>query len=215
MNPLNRRGMVIKVCGIKSPAGAIAISELSPNLMGFIFHKPSPRDITPHAAQFNFSAIPQSIGKVAVFVDKPYDYIIGIVRRFGFSYVQLHGKEPISLCEKLRRDVKVIKAFGMESTFPVDVKQYANVADLFLFDTHSAAHGGTGRKFNHELLEDYTLEVPFLLAGGIAPSDADLVKRINHPAFAGVDLNSRFETSAGEKSVALLHQFFKSIQHES
>ena len=36
-------------------------------------------------------------------------------------------------------------------------------------------------------------KTPFFLSGGIAADDVEAILKINHPKFAGVDLNSKFE----------------------
>ena len=53
---------------------------------------------------------------------------------------------------------------------------------------------------------------PFLLSGGIGPVNAEQIKRISHTAFAGVDLNSGFETSPGIKNIELLKAFLYEIR---
>jgi phosphoribosylanthranilate isomerase len=67
--------------------------------------------------------------------------------------------------------------------------------------------------FNHELLFGYKGNTPFFLGGGIAPGDvvrlSILAGELN--MFAGVDLNSRFETEAGIKDVYLIKKFMKEL----
>lgn len=51
-----------------------------------------------------------AIPKVAVFVNEEIDTIIHIVKKFGFSYVQLHGNESISTCKELKdADIRMIE----------------------------------------------------------------------------------------------------------
>jgi len=51
-----------------------------------------------------------------------------------------------------------------------------------------------------------------LLSGGIAADDAEAILKIDHPKFAGIDLNSKFEVKPGEKNVELLKGFLKEIR---
>ena len=46
-------------------------------------------------------------------------------------------------------------------------KEYEDVADLFLFDTKTDLYGGSGQKFNWNILQEYQGERDFLLSGGI------------------------------------------------
>ena len=85
---------------------------------------------------------------------------------------------------------------------------YANTVDYFLFDTKTPKHGGSGKAFNWDILEKYNLNVPFFLSGGLSLDNLDEVEKIKHPAFYGVDLNSRFETGPGIKDIKLLQKAF-------
>jgi phosphoribosylanthranilate isomerase len=46
-----------------------------------------------------------------------------------------------------------------------------------------------------------------LLSGGIRPDDAEALKAFDHPQFAGIDLNSGFETAPALKDRILLQRF--------
>ncbi|MPN21364.1 N-(5'-phosphoribosyl)anthranilate isomerase [bioreactor metagenome] len=81
-----------------------------------------------------------------------------------------------------------------------------------MFDTKTDAYGGSGLKFNWEMLDEYRGETPYFLSGGIAADDVEAILKINHPKFKGVDLNSKFEIRPGEKSVELLSAFLKKLR---
>ena len=83
-----------------------------------------------------------------------------------------------------------------------------------LFDTRCASVGGSGVKFDWSILESYIGTTPFLLSGGIAPDDAKSISFIKHPMFAGVDLNSRFESAPAVKDVLKLKEFITEIRYE-
>ena len=74
-------------------------------------------------------------------------------------------------------------------------------------DAKTDAFGGSGIKFNWSMLDEYVGETPFLLSGGIAADDAEAILKIEHPKFAGIDLNSKFEVKPGLKDVGLLSRF--------
>ena len=90
--------------------------------------------------------------------------------------------------------------------------EYDEVADYFLFDTKTDLYGGSGQKFNWNILHDYHGEKDFLLSGGISPDDVKAIRKIEHPKMIGVDLNSRFEIKPGLKNVALLSQFIEELK---
>jgi len=50
-----------------------------------------------------------------------------------------------------------------------------------------------------------------LLSGGIAVDDAEAIRKIEHPLFAGIDLNSKFELKPGLKNISLLKEFISNF----
>ena len=83
---------------------------------------------------------------------------------------------------------------------------------MFLFDTKCDNAGGSGEQFDWSILDEYDGDIPFLLSGGIGPDDAEKVKAFHHPQFAGIDLNSRFETEPGVKDVEKLKKFISELK---
>ncbi|HMP31083.1 MAG TPA: phosphoribosylanthranilate isomerase, partial [Saprospiraceae bacterium] len=104
-----------------------------------------------------------------------------------------------------------IKAVGIESKEDIQQAAAFNNIDYILFDKKSVEHGGTGEKFDWTLLKFYEGETPFFLAGGIGPEDAEKISEINHPKFAGIDINSRFELSPGIKNIKQIKLFLEKI----
>ncbi len=94
------------------------------------------------------------------------------------------------------------------------VNLYQNRIGNFLFDTKGPGYGGTGQKFDWDLLRKIPSGLPFLLGGGIGPGDAGAVLDMDHGGLLGVDLNSRFEVSPGIKDVPLLKEFMELIKKQ-
>jgi phosphoribosylanthranilate isomerase len=205
--------MKIKVCGLKYPGNVAAVAALQPDYAGFVFYGPSPRYVGELQTD-TIANISPAIKKTAVFVNETADKINALIAEHHFDAVQLHGAEDAAFCRLLRKKTTVIKAFGMSDTFDFSVlESYAGSADFFLFDTKTVIHGGSGNSFNWTLLNNYRLEVPFFLSGGISLDNLDEIKNITHPQFYGVDLNSRFEKSPGLKDIARLEKAFEMIKH--
>ncbi|MBK5195968.1 MAG: phosphoribosylanthranilate isomerase, partial [Proteiniphilum sp.] len=129
--------------------------------------------------------------------------------------LQLHGDESPAYCKELQDEgFLVIKAFGIETDQPFpteEVQRYEACCDYFLFDTQTPIHGGSGKKFNWEILSAYNGDTPFLLSGGISPGDAEVVETFSHPKFQGIDLNSGFEASPAIKDVDLIQTFIEQL----
>ncbi len=204
--------MKIKVCGLKDPENIKAVAALAPDYMGFIFYGPSPRYVDELQSDV-LNAIPHTINKTAVFVNESAETINKLIEKFNFDFIQLHGDEKPALCNSFRDKAIVIKAFGINDDFDFEqLKAYKKKVDLFLFDTKTDSHGGSGKTFNWDILDKYELDIPFFLSGGLSLDNLDEVKTINHPQFYGVDLNSKFETAPGLKDLKKLGKAFNIIR---
>jgi phosphoribosylanthranilate isomerase len=205
----------VKVCGLKDALNAKGVADAGADFAGFIFYPKSKRFVgdTPH--EDLFGNIPIRVKKVGVFVNEKKDRIIEIAQKYHLDMVQLHGAEPSGFCHDLRtKGISVMKAFGIGEDFDFDrLTDYKDVCDFFLFDTQTMLHGGSGIKFRWERLEEYKLNVPFFLGGGIGPFDVQKVRNIHHPGFFAADINSRFETSPGVKDIDIVKTFIQHFKH--
>jgi len=206
--------MKIKVCGLRDDENIKAITALAPDYMGFIFYERTPRYVKdiPNV----LANLPATINKTAVFVDEDKEKIDQLITDHGFNAIQLHGNESPEFAHSFRNRVAVIKAFGLNSDFNFEqLNNYANKVDYFLFDTKTDLHGGSGKTFDWGILDNYKLNVPFFLSGGLSLDNLDEVAQINHPQFYGVDLNSKFETSPGIKDIDKLKRAFNMLKNRT
>lgn len=204
--------MKIKVCGMKFPENVRAVAALQPDYLGFIFYPHSPRFVgyepNPELTELRLPA-----KKTGVFVDKDFSTIKSIIQKYQLDAVQLHGNESAETCAALRQKVEVIKAFGVDENFDFhQLKAYEDKVDYFLFDTKTTVYGGSGKSFDWHVLENYTLNVPFFISGGLSNENISSVLQFKHPAFYGLDLNSKFEDEPGLKNVEKLKEAFDLIR---
>lgn len=190
-----------------------AVVAVAPDFIGFIFYPKSPRFIGDEPVPEIFSAVPASIKKVGVFVNELPETIIQVCGNWKLDAVQLHGQETPEVCRQIKQSgLMVFKAFSVDETInPGQFLPYAGVCDYFLFDTKGQLPGGTGQKFDWQMLDDYQLNVPFFLSGGIRPDDVEQIKKFSHPQLAGVDLNSGFEDKPGLKNIKKLYEFITKL----
>ena len=200
----------IKVCGMKFTANREAVEKLPLDFLGFIFYPKSKRFVGENTEPGLFTSAKT---KVAVFVDENAFEILGLTKNLGFECVQLHGKENPKTCQLLKnQDLEVIKAFNLNEAFDFSVlTAYEESVDYFLFDTKTEVPGGSGKKFNWEILGKYQGKVPFFLSGGIGPDDAEKIVKLEHPQLFGIDLNSGFEDEPGVKNIEKLKEFIAEI----
>lgn len=204
----------IKICGMRDPANIKKVLKLKPDYIGFILYPGSTRylgDDYPLEVD-----IPQNTKRVGVFVNALMDKVIYWVNRLQLDLAQLHGQEGPEYCREIKQmGIKVIKAFGISNSFNFDeLKKYAPWCDYFLFDTKTEIHGGSGQKFDWTLLDNYKLDVPVFLSGGIEISDIPILKSIDKSWLHAVDINSKFEISPAMKDVQLLQDFFNQFRSE-
>ncbi len=197
--------MKLKVCGLKFGNNIKDMVKIKPYFMGFIFYPPSKRFV---GADFVMPEIPESIRKVGVFVNENKEKIIETINKYKLDIVQLHGNENPELCKEINEMVPVIKAFGLNEDFDFSIcKEFEQSCSYFLFDTKTENFGGSGKKFNWEILNKYEFKTPFFLSGGISMNDLGKVKNIKHESLYAIDINSGFETEPGFKNVQLIKQF--------
>jgi len=205
----------LKVCGMKYEDNIETLISVEPDFMGFIFYKKSKRYIGDESFLLDKNQIieDKSIKKVGVFVNETIEEIINIAQQFQLDIVQLHGDEHPDFCEQLKQHFKISKAFGVDKQFNFEkTKAYENHCDYFLFDTKTKQYGGSGKKFNWTILNNYTGNTPFFVAGGISLQDVNSLKLIKHPQFFGVDINSCFEIKPGLKNINLIKAFKQELQ---
>lgn len=203
----------IKICGMREPGNIRELAGLKPDYMGFIFY-PASKRYAGRLSPSDLMNIPVEIKKVAVFVNASREEIVSTCKAYSIRILQLHGDEPPAFCRLLREEgFQVIKAFRVGQGLDMEkMEAFAEVCDFILFDTSGEGFGGTGLKFDWNQLQDYTLELPFFLSGGIAPGDAGRIKDMDIPQLYAVDLNSRFEIKPGLKDKEELEKFIRKIR---
>jgi phosphoribosylanthranilate isomerase len=209
--------LMIKICGMREPENMMEVANLKPDLMGFIFYPASPRYAAKILNPEIFTRLPPGIRKVGVFVNAGFDEIIETIRKYSLDMVQLQGDESPETCRRLcEADIHVIKSFNIKNS--TDFKlcaKYIPYTDYFLFDASTSRYGGSGYKFDWEMLDNYELGHLFFLSGGIAPGDVYKIMEISNPAFYGIDLNSKFEVKAGLKDIKTLKKFVYDVRNKN
>jgi len=189
--------MKLKVCGMKFENNISEISNLNPDFMGFIFWTKSKRFFNEE--NINISG---EIKKVGVFVNQRFELILEKINKYKLDFIQLHGDETPQFCKRFESYCKVIKVFNIGKDFDFEkLSSFEEVCDYFLFDTKGDSYGGSGIKFNWEILKNYNSKKPFFLSGGIEINDLrEIEKIVNYKIpLKGIDINSKFEIKPGLK----------------
>ena len=209
--------MRVKVCGMTQLDQVKKLDEMGIDFAGLIFYPKSPRYAGKNISGEHLKKAKLRIGKVGVFVNTPYEQMMRTVDEYGLDMVQLHGDETPRTCEQIANYVTVVKVFRLGENVPISwiIKSFEDSCDMFMFDTMGAGYGGTGKKFNWDLLKVAGIDKLFFLSGGIEPDDTDKLKsffneEVSKKLFS-IDINSRFEAHTGVKDLDKIKSFHESL----
>ena len=199
---------------MRDPQQMQTLENMGVDLMGMIFFPKSPRFVDGEDGCSG--CVPKRIAKVGVFVNADLATVVATVKKYNLSFVQLHGGEDVDFANTVKKHtgvgiIKAVSVSGVDDVKNLSV-EWESVADYMLFDYKCAVYGGSGQQFDWAVLDEYSLDLPFLLSGGVGVDDAEAVKKIKHPRFAGVDVNSKFEISPAYKDIEKIKTFLSIIR---
>lgn len=196
----------VKICGLKTIEDIEIANEILPDYIGFVFAK-SKRYIDPDKALILKQHLNNKILSVGVFVNETIENILDIVNRGIIDVIQLHGDEDHSYIQKLRSlcNCDVIKAVGISHHAPITAPHNVHYV---LFDTASLDRGGTGQKFDWNLLKSYN-SLPYFVAGGLTCDNVCQCINLLHPFC--VDISSGVETD-GKKDSHKMRKFVEIVR---
>jgi phosphoribosylanthranilate isomerase len=209
--------VLIKICGLKTPAALEAALAAGADLVGFVFFPSSPRHIGFEAARMLGERVRTGARKVAVSVDANDELLKKCIDALKPDLLQLHGKETPERVAVIRSrfGLPVMKALPVTERADLSsVHLYAKVADLLMFDARAprgaTRPGGLGKAFDWRLLKNLELRVPFMLSGGL---DAGNVGEALRTTCAnGLDVSSGVERAPGEKDVDKIRAFIRAAR---
>jgi phosphoribosylanthranilate isomerase len=207
----------VKICGVTTVEDAQKAAELGADAVGLNFHPGSPRYVGLEMAAQIASALPVSVEVVGVFVERGWQEIretIAMLREL--HSVQRHG-EPLT--EAPPASWRIVPAFGINDAGDLnritrhieDCKVRGWMPAAVLVDAHVAGlHGGTGRTAPWNILAEFRVSVPVMLAGGLTPENvAEAIRTVRPHA---VDVASGVESRPGRKDAEKLKQFIDSAK---
>ena len=190
------------------------LEQLKPDFIGFIFYEGSSRFV---GFDFQLEGLSRGTKKVGVFVNEEVEKVVALAKKYNLNYVQLHGDEDPSYCVKIKEQgFGILKAVSIGKEYDFEsLKPFVDSVDYFLFDTQGKGYGGHGVAFDWAILNNYSLETPFFVAGGISNENVELLLKLKNPKFIGIDVNSKYEISPGLKDISALNELFLKVkQHE-
>jgi phosphoribosylanthranilate isomerase len=216
----------VKICGITNLEDALLAVQAGADALGFVFCEKSPRNVGVETARAIVDRLPERVEKVGVFVDQTADEIREAVRETRMTEVQLHGAEESGILAGLDR---VEDRFGVSRLILAMPGHRLSEDGLFtglatggnrqvhaiLLDSGwESAPGGTGKTFDwqatHKLAREMSSMVPFIVAGGLTPSNVSAAIGLFRPW--GVDVSSGVETRPGRKDPEKVRAFIRVVR---
>lgn len=223
----------VKICGVTNVTDAREAMTAGADLLGFIFFSHSPRHVTPEQVRDILVTLePERMGvrTVGVFVNESPQAVAQTLSFCGLNLAQLHGEEPPETLglednqSPLRgRAYKAMRPRSAEEAtrlaqryaLPAWLQARGHLPALLLDAYHPRLRGGTGETGDWDLASSLASQYPFLLAGGLTPTNVAQAVRIVKPW--GVDVASGVEDTPGRKDHSALHAFVeaaKAVQGE-
>jgi len=211
----------VKIEGLREPAAALRVAQMGADAIGMVFAE-SPRWVSPEQGRAIVDCLPPWVATVGVFVDADAQTINRVVRRTRIGYVQLHGDEAPEIVAAIERPC--IKAFRVrDEGWLAEVRGWlsacparSNLAAVLLDAYNPSVRGGTGDRFNWDLVADARAAGamagidPIILAGGLDAACVgqaiDLVKPW------AVDVASGVEKSPGVKDLRKVEDFIRATR---
>jgi phosphoribosylanthranilate isomerase len=205
----------VKICGITQADQGVAIAQLGASALGFICVPGTPRYIAAAQIQAITAQLPLEVDRVGVFLNATLAEIGQTVAIAQLNCVQLHGTESVEFCTALRQqlpDLEVIKALRIRTREDLaQAHRYEPHIHTLLLDAyHPEQAGGTGLTIDWSTLQDFRPACPWLLAGGLNPSNVLTALELAHPD--GLDLSSGVEIAPGNKDLKQVAALFAALK---
>ena len=212
----------VKVCGMTTPADALAAADAGADAIGMLF-APSTRRVGIEQARAIVRALPRHVEKVGLFYDEAAETIEAIADAVGLTAVQLHGDETPGFVAGLfrggrRSRLRVFKTIHMTGDGLPEIDPYlrGGIVDAVLLDTvvkdaatGAVRRGGTGQAFDWAgsaaFLDRLADRPRVIVAGGLTSANLADAVRILRPW--GVDVCSSVEREPGTKDVRKVREF--------
>lgn len=200
----------VKMCGITRPQDGVIAAQAGADAIGLVFYAKSPRHVGLEQAGSIVRALPPFVSTVALFVNPAAAEVEAVLRHVRPDVLQFHGEESPEFCRAF--GVPYLKAARVRPQ--TDLLQfaalYADAQGLLLDAWNEAAHGGTGERFDWNLIPA-NLPKPIILAGGLTPTNVRLAIETVRPW--AVDVSSGIELAKGIKDAALIAAFMKEVKN--
>jgi phosphoribosylanthranilate isomerase len=198
----------IKICGLTREKDVDAAVAAGADAIGFVFHPPSPRFVTPQRAAELARRIPPFVAVVGLFVNAMPETVLTACDSLPISILQFHGDEDAAFCRQFARPY--LRAARVRPG--LDLLEFARAfhdARGLLLDAFVEGYGGGGQVFDWALIPP---ELPgfLVLSGGLTAANVgEAIERVRPVA---VDVSSGVETGKGIKDHLKIAAFVAAVR---
>jgi len=186
----------IKICGLRSVAAIAAAAQAGVQAVGFVFHAPSPRNLSVAQAVDLQGAVPPGIDRVAVFLHPSQPLLDAVVEAVRPDWVQADAADLAAL--RLPAGQRVLPVVRGGAWRPgVSMR-----GTRLLFES---ARSGMGEQADWDEAACLAREVDLVLAGGLDARNIGAAIAAVRPF--GVDVSSGVESSRGVKDIGKIVEF--------
>ncbi len=204
--------LLIKICGLSNEETMQAALDAGAGMIGLVFFLKSPRHVSLSQACKLADMARGKAEIVALTVNMDLDGLSRINELVNPDWFQFHGEETPEACAaaKVMYKKKIMKAVPISERADLEQAQfYSIVADRILFDAKppkgSDRPGGNGVSYDWTLLKGLDLGKPFMLSGGLDPSN--VADALAASGVSAIDVSSGVEREKGVKDSELIRAF--------
>ena len=207
MPPVN-----VKICGLTTVEAVQDTVAAGADYIGLVFFPKSPRNLDFDTAQRLAQQVPSHVKTVALMVNPSDDFLRELLEHVDVDILQLQGSESAERVREIKElsGKPVIKALGVSSQDDLaTLESYKGLADQILLDAKAPNDadrpGGNGASFDWSLLTDTSIDVPWMLAGGLTIENVKEAITVSHAR--QVDVSSAVESAPGVKDKEKVRAF--------
>lgn len=207
----------IKICGFTRAEDISSALSLGVDALGFVFYPPSKRYVSPVQAGMLCANIPAFVSTVALFVNASRADVQAVIDAMRPTFLQFHGEESPEECASY--GLPYLRAFRVGAPGQDTAEGLALFCAQFdqaagwIFDSYTAAYGGSGQTFDYALLSGLIAlggrVRPIVVSGGLKQDT--VLQSIQALKPWAVDVSSGVEDAPGIKSAQKMRAFVSTV----
>lgn len=190
----------VKVCGMTDAAAVTAAVDAGADALGFVFHEPSPRNVSIEEARVLASLVPAGVLVVAVMLHPEPAACEAILRELVPDVLQTDAAD----FDRITLPARVSAWPVIRESGSLDV---GSLPDVYVYE---GAQSGRGQQVDWSRAATVARSGSMLLAGGLSAENVGEALRVVRPW--GVDVSSAVESAPGRKDPDRIRKFIRAAK---